>query len=103
MQAIETKFLGPTNHRGSRIVAKCQAKRITVAWDHSLDVKENHRRAAEALVKALGWDDRRYYGEWYLGALPGSGYAYVQAPRVEQVVEDEHGHCGTPGCKCYKT
>jgi hypothetical protein len=37
-QAITTKFIGPTNHRGSRISVRCQAKRIVVGWDHALDM-----------------------------------------------------------------
>jgi hypothetical protein len=29
MQAIQTRFLGPTNHRGARVVAWCDAGRAT--------------------------------------------------------------------------
>ena len=34
MQAIVTKYLGPTTYRGSRIVARCQAKKITVPYTY---------------------------------------------------------------------
>jgi hypothetical protein len=40
-QAIVTKFLGPTDHRGSRIKATAEAGSITVSWDHGLGVEEN--------------------------------------------------------------
>lgn len=36
MQAIVTKYLGPTNHRGARIVAKAQAGRKVYAWQDDL-------------------------------------------------------------------
>lgn len=77
MQAITTKFLGPTNSRGSRIVAKCQAKRIFVNWDYSLDLDANHELAATELSKRLGWD-KAPYGKMVGGALPdGIGFAFV--------------------------
>ena len=78
MQAITTKYLGPTDARGSRIVARCQAKRLTVPWDHALDVEANHRAAGRALVRLMGWHAPIYSVEWHMGALPdGSGYVLV--------------------------
>lgn len=70
-QAIETRFLGPTNFRGSRIVAKCEAKRMIVSWDDGLDVQANHEAACKALCVALGWD-----GEW-VGASTPKGYIFA--------------------------
>lgn len=73
MQAITTKFLGATDFRGSRIVARCQARRVTVPWDHALGVEENHQLAAQTLAEKLGWA-----GQWYGGALPdGTGQCFV--------------------------
>jgi len=77
-QAITTKFLGPTNHRGSRVLARCQAGWLRSPWDHALDSEGNHTHAAEALARKLGWigDD----SDWRLvgGGLPdGTGNAYV--------------------------
>ncbi len=81
MQAIVTKFVGATNHQGSRIIAKCQAKRMVVPWDHSLDVQANHEAAARALAQKLGWLS---YGQWIGGAMPDdSGYCYVCATPIE--------------------
>jgi hypothetical protein len=45
MQAIVTKYIGPTNHKPSRIKAKCEAMSITVTWRAELDSTENHDRA----------------------------------------------------------
>lgn len=76
-QAITTRYAGPTDSRGSRVIARCQAKRITVPWDHALDAEANHTAAALELARQLGWD-----GEWLGGGLPDdSGYAFVQAVR----------------------
>lgn len=75
MQAIHTKFLGPTNNRGSRIAAKCDAKRIVVSWDYALGVAENHAAAAKLLAHTLEWN-----GAWVGGSLPkplDNGYAFV--------------------------
>lgn len=56
MQAIQTKFLGPTNTKGSRVKATCWLTSVTVSWDHSLNVEENHHAAIEALICKLNND-----------------------------------------------
>jgi hypothetical protein len=78
MQAIMTKFLEPTNFRGSRVKAIADAGSLTVSWDYSLDFESNHRAAAEALRDKLGWTTE-FYGDLVGGALPGNhtGYAFV--------------------------
>lgn len=81
-QAIQTKFLGPTNTRGSRIRAWCEAKSIVVAWDHSLNQQDNHAAAARAVYEAMGWCGDGFTA-WYGGSLPGDqGYAFVQPNAV---------------------
>jgi hypothetical protein len=55
MQAIETKFVGPTNHRSARICVRCQARTMFVSWDHSLGAGGNHDAAAMVLAEKLGW------------------------------------------------
>ena len=59
--AVKTKFLGPTNHRGSRVCATYkrdseQTYRATVDWDHSIDAEQNHARAAQTLINKLNAD-----------------------------------------------
>lgn len=76
MQAITTKFHGPTNTRGARVSARAQDGRITIRWDYSLGTDGNHDAAAHALAEKFGWlrDDSRLIG----GGLPdGTGNAYV--------------------------
>lgn len=56
-QAIQTKYLGPTNTKGSRIKATCAAGSLTVSYSHALDIGMNHVRAAAQLQEKLGWQD----------------------------------------------
>lgn len=56
--AIETHYLGPTDYRGSRIVARTvNGDRLTLSYDHALDGPDNHAAAAAALADrcAPGW------------------------------------------------
>lgn len=88
MIAIQTRFIGPTNHRDSRVVAECMEKttaefkqrRLVSHWDHSLNVEDNHRAAAVALIRKLGWDNEHKftYADWYCGGTE-RGYVFVCA------------------------
>ena len=56
MKAILTKYLGPTDCKGSRITAwDCDGNRATVPYDHALSGEAVHREAAIALVHKMGW------------------------------------------------
>lgn len=76
MQAIVTKYLGPTNLKGTRVKAACEAGQITVSWDHALNADENHDAAAHALAKKLGWDVAPYR-KLVGGTLPDGRRCYV--------------------------
>jgi hypothetical protein len=77
MQAILTKFLGPTNHRGPRVVARCQAGRLTFTWDDALSADQNHDAVARGLAQKLGWGEDTH-GRLVGGDLPnGTGNCYV--------------------------
>ena len=81
MQAIVTKYLGPTNSRGARVKATCQAGSKTIPWDYALDVAANHDAVAHALARKLGWISQTgaYSGELLeRGGMPnGNGNCYV--------------------------
>lgn len=83
MQAIQTKYLGPTNNRPGRILAKCDAGKLVTSWDHDYDVQGNHELACAALRKTL---DRRNGGgsawacQFASGSLPDGSYAHVYVP-----------------------
>lgn len=71
MQAIFTKYIGPTNFRGSRVKASCEAKSIYLSWDDTLNSEQNHDMAAKELATQLDW-----HGQWYSGGLE-NGNVYV--------------------------
>lgn len=62
MQAIKTKYHGPTNSKGSRISASCEAGRIYMPYNHALGLYENHATAAALLIEKLGWGAHQYVG-----------------------------------------
>ena len=71
-QAIETRYVGPTNHRGSRVIATTPGgARMVSAWDYALGIEGNHRAAAEALRAKLDWP------ELVSGAFTARGYAFA--------------------------
>ena len=78
MQTITTTYLGPTNSRGTRIGVATSSGRVIVSWDHEQDVTENHRRAALALARKLGWS-----GRWVGGELAdGRGMTFVNTGKL---------------------
>ena len=54
MQAIQTKYIGATNTKHSRIKAACEAGGITVFYDHSLNEDDNHKAAADHWSRGHG-------------------------------------------------
>jgi hypothetical protein len=73
MQAIQTKYIGPSNVRGSRVKAIAQAGSVTLEWDDALNRDDNHLAAAKALATKLSWD----YGEFIAGTLPDGNDVWV--------------------------
>jgi hypothetical protein len=72
MQAIQTYFVSPTNFRGSRIVAKAAAGKVTLQWDHAMNPEGNHRAAAKALADKFGWS-----GDWVCGGCADGSSVFV--------------------------
>jgi hypothetical protein len=76
MQAIVTKCISPSDTKGSRIKATCDAGSITIPYPHALSGDAVHAKAAMALVHKMGWHaDSR---SWACGGLPNqAGYVFV--------------------------
>lgn len=87
--AITTKFLGPSNVKGSRYKATARARGSAKGFDgedlpelsltddanHGTNFTFNHARVAKLLAVKLGW-----HGLYICGGLPsGDGYCYVCA------------------------
>lgn len=97
MQAIVTKYLCPTNVRGSRYKATCQAGSITVSADDGLNPEQNHKAVCDALCAKMddandlryGIDNRRTWSQPKAsGALHDGTWAHVftEAPDVAAIV-----------------
>jgi hypothetical protein len=81
MKAIQTKYLGATNFKPARIVARAEGvASVTVSYDSEFDEGENHARAAKKLRDKMGWTGRMVGG----GLADGNGYAFAFAnSRIE--------------------
>ena len=56
MKAIRTKYLGPTNCRGSRIKADdYEGHSVTISYPYELSGEAVHRKAADALCEKMDW------------------------------------------------
>ncbi len=88
-QAITTTYRGPTDSKGSRVIARCEAKRISVHWDHALDAGANHAAAALQLMDQLGWSERN---DLVMGGTR-DGYVFVQVPKRGTIGSP---HLGSP-------
>jgi hypothetical protein len=80
MQAIRTQYKGPTNTRGSRIIATSFKARTIMPYDHELDIDDNHRRAAE-LHAAKSWRTDAPV-RLTSGTLPDGSQAHIVTGRV---------------------
>jgi hypothetical protein len=88
-QSIETKYLGPTNSRGSRVKAAASGgASITLPWAYDVGSEQNHKRAAEALCRKLGWNGT------YSGGSTKGGYVFVYSTESDYVSERVFNHYG---------
>jgi hypothetical protein len=56
MTAIKTTYHGPTNTRGSRIIADAgMNRRVSVGYDDALNSDANHAKAAQTMCDKFGW------------------------------------------------
>ncbi len=85
-QSIVTKYHGPTNTRGSKVIAtSASGHRLQLEWDDALNSDANHQAAAMALAVKLDWS-----GTWAAGStndgcvfvnLDGDAFAVVPKDR----------------------
>jgi len=72
MKAIQTKYLGATNTRGSRIKASdCDGNSITISYPYELSGEAVFKAAAVKLCEKMGWSDD------LLGGGVKNGYVFV--------------------------
>lgn len=85
---IETAFLGPTDHKPSRVTATCKRDsektyRKVICYSHGYSSEQNHEHAALALMEDIdadttyeGAEPFRIVARGYGGRL-AAGYHYV--------------------------
>jgi len=84
MRTIITHYVGPTNSRGSRIVAQVgdwkrgEPGRVSVPYYHAGNGATPHDRAASALCDKMGWGVTSPSRECGRGGT-ADGYVYVFA------------------------
>lgn len=72
-QAITTKYVGPTNTKGGRIIASTESGiRHTISYPHELTEEAGHRKAAQELSDKLNWS-----GKLVAGGMR-KGYCFVR-------------------------
>lgn len=72
MQAITTKYVGPSNTKPGRIIATtASGLRLSVNYPHDLTTDDAHRMVAQKLADKYGWT-----GKMVAGGLK-NGFAFV--------------------------
>ena len=74
MQAIIVKYVGPTDTKGTRMKATCEAGSLTISYDSEKSALENAEHALTLLVHKLDWHTR--YPQW-VGASLGDAWVFV--------------------------
>lgn len=75
MKAIQVRYLGPTNNRGSRFKAfVANGASVTVPYHYGASTDDNARIAADALMDKLAWAGVAVNG---MGSLPNGDYVFT--------------------------
>lgn len=70
MKAIETRYVGPTNFRGSRCIADDgDGNRVTLSWGSAKNSEDMHRAAAQALCDKMKWTGKMASGSTKRGMV----------------------------------
>ena len=75
MIGIKTKYVGPSNFKGSRIAAVADSgEKVFIHYDSALDSEKNHEMARNILAKKIGfpnlkWSVVNFKGELFHGGV----------------------------------
>lgn len=76
MKAITTKFAGPTDTKGARIIASdMDGNRITISYPYELSGEACYKAAADALCIKKGWTG----ADRLIGGSVRGGFVFVFA------------------------
>lgn len=82
--AIISKYVGPTNSRGSRIIVKSQRSKKTYPYPYDLSGAECHKWAVAQYLDGLVKEDKKSYGD---GA---TGWGTLADFTIGQIVSGEY-------------
>lgn len=77
VQAVVTKYVGPTGSHGSKIRAVASAGKATLPYRQELEGFQAHWPAALKLIRTMNWPEDR----WVVGGSPmtvGDGFVFVR-------------------------
>lgn len=109
MQAIRTRYHGPTDRKGSRFTASAEAGSVTVPYDYSLNNDKNHAKAAEALAMKLNWvKTPAEFRNTYVAGVFGGDYYFVDKKggslrHTHRIEFEIQGNYGSLGWECVAT
>lgn len=83
--AILSKYVGPTNSRGSRIIVSSQRGRKSFPYPYEKSGADCHSWAVERYLEAIKNEDQKSYGEKATGWGELSGYSIGQLKSGEYV------------------
>lgn len=72
MQTIETKYIGPSNKRGSLITAVASGNprsRVVISYNCTLRSEDAHIEAAKTLMHKMGWEGTMIGGHTKAGMV----------------------------------
>lgn len=81
-QTIQTKWISPTNFKGTRIKAKTASGiAIIRSYDYSLNIGENHAKGARELQEKMDWA-KDAYGNLIGGQNADGSYTWIMRGTV---------------------
>jgi len=73
MKAIQTKYLGPTTHKGSRVKAyDLDGNSFTIPWDYGKKDSDIHLGAVMGFCEKYDWPPY----QWHFGSTK-DGYTWI--------------------------
>lgn len=76
MRAITTRYHGPTDRGGAKIVASSEKARVTIPYGYG-DARQEHLKAAKALCHKMKWGS---LCDRMVGGGTKDGFAFVFVP-----------------------
>jgi len=79
-RAFTTRYAGPTDTRGARIIVRSFNGSRAIAWNYAIGPYQNHEAAAVSVARLQGLDFHTSDADVPRAQLPdGSGYVFLFA------------------------